>query len=228
MAAYTFLTMCQNVAQDAGLSGNKMSSVVGQTNDLARIVRYVREACIEIESKWTDWKFMWGGITSFPLVAGQAVYFADSSLNLNNWDLQRMRIDDLQVPVESVFQYAEVKLTDMELTAQGMPYSVVVQPDNSLRFIMIPDAPHTFYSDYYVNPTMLMADADEPRVPDRFRPVIQSMALLAYANFDNAAELVAKATEELGTWLPLLEDNQRPGAEMNAKSYGNRVTIITE
>lgn len=222
---FNFLNMCRNVASMAGLSGN-LGGVTGQTGDIGRIVRFVREACTMVESKWGDWKFLYGGAVPITLQAGLNTYSAPSEYKVYRWVKDGMQIDDQIIIRKNVFEYHERRIVPGDLE-QGYPMQVIIMPDNTLKFIATPDAQYEFRGDYYKKPKVLMASTDLPNIPQQFCAIIEAEALRRYANYDNAAELKAEAQESYDMWLALLEDDQRPGGTANNTGYDGGIVIST-
>ncbi len=220
MATYDFLGMCKNVAQDAGLSGD-ISSVAANTGDLARVVRYVREACLAIESRWGDWKFNYKTGYSTMLGAGLSTYSAPE--DLHRWNKDRMYINGNKVPKHTVLEYHEFR--GWPTQTAGTPAAVVIMPDNALLFYPAPDSDSTFTADYYKKPAILTENTDLPNVPQQYCPVIQAYALLSYAQYDASEELIVKAQGDISTWDALLENDQRPGGTSSDLAYGADLRI---
>lgn len=221
--AYDYLTICQNVAQDAGISG-QIESVVGLSGDQARIARYVREACLKIEQRWGDWKFMFAGIQTISLSSGLNTYTA--SVDVHRWNKYKMAIDGQEIPRDNVYEYHEWRGPYADPN-QGTPTVVIIMPDNSLMFYPTPDGPHTFQCDTYKEPAMLSVDTDLPNVPQRHCPTIQFFALKQYALYDASEELNAMADNELLLYNTLLENDQRPSGFESDTSYGGNLSITT-
>ena len=220
MATYDFLSMCKNVAQDAGLSGS-INSVANNTGDLARVVRYVREACVAIESRWGDWKFNYKSGYTTMLGAGLSTYAAPA--DLHRWNKDRMYINGNKVPKHTVLEYHEFRGWPIQTT--GTPAAVVIMPDNALLFYPAPDSDSVFTADYYKAAADLTDNTDIPNVPQRYCPVIQAYALLAYAQYDASDELIVKAQQDITTWDALLENDQRPGGTASDTAYGADLRI---
>lgn len=220
MASYDFLSMCQNVAQDAGLSG-QISNVANNTGDMARVVRYVREACLAIESRWADWKFNYKSGYESMLGAGLSTYAAPA--DLHRWNKDRMYINGNKVPKNTVLEYHEWRGWPQRIN--GTPAAVVIMPDNALMFYPAPDADSTFAADYYKKPADLVANTDIPNIPQNYCPVIQAYALQTYAQYDASEELIVKAQQDIATWDILLENDQRPGGTSSDLAYGADLRI---
>ncbi len=225
MANFDYLTMCKNVAQMAGLSGN-IGGVTGQTGDIGRITRFVREACIYVESLWGDWKFLYGGYVPITLQQGLNTYSVPSEFEVYRWKKDGMQIDDQIIPRQNVFEFEERRVTQGDLY-EGYPSSVIIMPDNSLLFINTPDQQYEFRGIFYKKPKILTANTDVPNIPQMFCPIIEAEALRRYANYDNAAELKTEAQESYDMWLALLEADQKPGGTHNNTGWDGSIIVQT-
>ena len=77
----TYLELCQQLIEDAGISGT-MSTVVNQTGEFKRVTNWIKRATTEIEQKFFNWNFL-HRFYSFPTVASQQDYPAPTFLQLN-------------------------------------------------------------------------------------------------------------------------------------------------
>ena len=61
----TYLTLCQNMARDIGIPGSGPSSVssTSLSEEENSVVRYVKEADLDIQRRWFDWNFLWKEVT---------------------------------------------------------------------------------------------------------------------------------------------------------------------
>ena len=58
----TYLVLCQNMARDVGIPGSGPSSVTSASlsEEENAVVRYVRAADLDIQSRWFDWQYHQG------------------------------------------------------------------------------------------------------------------------------------------------------------------------
>jgi hypothetical protein len=69
----TFLEIVNRVRQNCGISGADLSTVTGATGESLRIINWVNESWLDIQSMRPNWHWMRRSV-AFPLVAGQATY----------------------------------------------------------------------------------------------------------------------------------------------------------
>lgn len=232
-----FLELCQAVVDEVGLSG-QITTVVNQRGDFGRIVRFVRSSTQRIESKWIDWRFL-RRTHRFETAEGIATYTAPESLNLRSWDRMKTYVDDLPVQVfhSDSFEYNEQPI---EESYRGRPIRIIIEADNTLRFIGVPDEVYSVRADYFRNPTILTDNTQEPLIPLAFRRIIVAEAIRLYSNYDESPELKVQATEELygvgGNWIRpepgslmhVLQGDQLPNSDVNARVEGGFFTVRVE
>ena len=82
----TYLVLCQNMARDIGIPGTGPSSV--NASDLSEeenaVVRYVKQADLDIQSRWLNWDFLWSEADITPSIGTSTL---TSPTDLANWKL---------------------------------------------------------------------------------------------------------------------------------------------
>ncbi len=217
----TLLSMTQKVAQQAGLSGN-MTTVAVATGDAARIVQFVKEATTYIQNRWGDWRFLWGGLLDG--VTSSSVNTIPVPVGHYRWDRDRLFFDNRTVCTVTWDEFQPYA----NMNEAGYPTQFVIMPDSTIRMFPPPDQEYAYSFSWYKESPELVADNDQPLIPDRFRYVIINRALWLYAMYDDSAELAAKAETEFNNWLTLLEGDQRAGGYATNQSSGNHVVISAE
>lgn len=205
-----YLELCQQVVEDAGISGN-FETVVNQTGEFARVANWVNRASQAIESKWFDWDFLaiTGAENVVPTVIGVQDYPAPTLLN--KWDEDAfIRVDGNQQLV--YYPWVRVK-NQRELNEPGDPYGFTILPNKTIRLFGIPQTVENLEFPYWLKPRVLAADLDNPQVPEQFRMVIVYKALQYYANYESAEEVKLQAEEGLAEWMRKLESHSAPGRQ---------------
>lgn len=204
-----FLALCKRVRQDAGVSGDGPSSVTGQTDILARIVTWTKNADEQLQLKNEDWRFLWA-YGSGPTVAGRAEYHpADLGLSSPR-TLSNVVINGEPLESQSWEWYLHNVLSEGRESEQGTPKIFVMRPDNKIMLWPTPNAVFTVHTDYYKRPVALVNGTDEPLIPSEFHEAIVCRALMFYAHYEEDTYLFQTKLVELNEWLSLMGQSQKP------------------
>lgn len=209
----TYLQLLQELHRECGAAGVAPVAVTSLTGEAARLAGWVKQANLDIQNMWENWKFL--QVTdSRALTPTDNTLDAPTDMGDGMWDLDTFKIIRVGETVpEDVLanEFDEVK-TEIVDTSAGTPWRVVVMPDNSLRFEGTPNAADTFTGLYYREPDAaeLTAAGDVSSIPARFHRVITGRALILYANFEGADEIKTQGAEIVADYLPRLENSQLP------------------
>lgn len=183
-----FLQLCQRVAQETGVSANSTVAlpitVVGQSNELKRIVDWTADAWRKLqgEKKW-NWQWEQASLTMLATTSSLAGSIPES----------RYEKDSLYLPVAGqqgsfpgFIPWDDFRLV-YPFAPPGEKFNVwTVAPDGSIRVDQAPTANVAFTVERYKLPTELAADTDTPEMPADLHMLIVHMAVMRYANFDEA------------------------------------------
>lgn len=229
-----FLQLVQLLHGEAGCAGRAPTSVANTTGEAARLVNWIKQANLEIQEQWENWKFL-RCTYSATTTSGTSTLAAPTTPNAigsGMWDYETFFITPPSDTTKSPLmcqEYDEVK-TEIVDTSSGMPWRVVVMPDNSLRFESVPDGSYTIEADFYREPltTELAADADTSSIPSRFHRAILGKALIAYAEYEGAQEALAKGNRIYTEQMEMLENNQLPNKKNSRKRTGGHFQVIAQ
>lgn len=193
----TYLELCQMVASKMGVT--EPTTVVAQTGDAKRIVNWVKEAWLEIQSIGAvgqdhgSWKFLWGR-TEFDTVAGTDEYSV-SGIDVAKWDVDSFTIylksdGESKESRLSTMLYEDFKRINTGVDTNAKPSRLVVLPSGNLMLDPTPDAVYTIQGDYWLNPVALAADADVPACAAHHHYAIVNKALSYYYDFDEQLQSV--------------------------------------
>lgn len=183
-----FLTLCQRVAQETGVSANSTTplpaTTVGQTGELKRIVDWVADAWRSIQGvKHFNWMWEQASLTMLATTSSLAGSIPED----------RYEKDTLYLPVTGQMgdfpQY--LPWDDFRqlypFVQAGEKFTVwTVAPDGSIKVDIAPTADAAFTVERYKLPTVLAADTDTPELPTDLHMLIVYTAMVKYANFDEA------------------------------------------
>jgi len=208
----TYLELCQDMSRDVGIPGTGPSSVdaTGLSEEETAVIRYIKQADQDIQSRWFDWDFLWSEAS---LTASTGISTLSSPSDLGNWKLDSIvwdkTSDDYQVleyiawnEYRTIYKYGTID--------EDMPEVFSVKPDNVLDLYPTPSASATVSAEYWATPTLLSGDSATSAIPARFHQIIISRAKLYYAENEDAPEIMAGALAEFEDLLDKLESDQLP------------------
>lgn len=221
MTAQTFLQLCQQTIDDAGISGT-ITNTVGQVGEFGRVVGWVARATTEIEGLYFDFNFL-HVFMSINTIVGVRDYPAPSDLNL--WDKKTFVITEDEQPIEYI-DWTQKKL-DPSLSIDGDPFLVTALPSKALRFYDTPIRVQAIATQYWIKPTELVDNADEPKIPTQFRDIIVYKALQYYANFESADETKIAGIEQYGPRLTQLLSSELPSFRASGSTITGTDIVVS-
>jgi hypothetical protein len=173
-----------------------------------------------VQTSKEDWLFLRQPFT-FNTVTQQFQYNAvtDCALtNFGNWKRDSFRASsvgnsyrDEQLlnymdwsTYRNLYRYANMRNT------YARPVVVSITPDKDLAFGSTPDQAYVIDGEYYTQPLSLTADSDSPDIPARFHMVIVYRAMMYYAGYEAAPEVLARGDYEYRRLYSRMEIDQLP------------------
>jgi len=82
----TYLVLCQNMARDIGIPGTGPDDVTSTSlsEEENAVVRYVKQADLDIQSRWFNWDFLWTEASITPVIGTSTL---TSPSDVGNWKL---------------------------------------------------------------------------------------------------------------------------------------------
>lgn len=196
------------------------NSVTNQKGESKRFVDWINRANKDLQNLWANWKFLWVNST-FSTVTDQRAYtpFTD----IGEWNATQFYIGDDPLAVT----YHETS-GRFDQTETGKPHTVVIMPDNSLQLYPLPDAAYSINCEYYRAPQELKENTDISLIPEKFHDVIVLRAVVKYAHYESAPELLELARVEYPERLTQLEASQLPGQNSMHNFSMNDFRVETE
>lgn len=215
------LALTNQLRVECGVSGPSLSTVQNQTSttENSRLTAWVKQAWIDIQTSKEDWLFLrenfqfnttaltWSysstaaGLSDFGNWKRDS--FRCSTVGQNYADEQLLNYMDWTT-YRNLYQYGNMRST------YARPVVVSIQPSKDLAFGSIPDAAYTIVGEYYTQPVGLSADTDSPAIPDRFHMMIVYRAMMYYAGYESAPEVLERGTSEYARLYSRLEIDQLP------------------
>lgn len=208
----TYLTLCQNMARDIGIPGSGPSSVssTSLSEEENSVVRYVKEADLDIQRRWFDWNFLWKEVT---MTSASGTSTLTSPSDLANWNVDKV-IWDLTSDDNQQLEYMDwgeyFDMYKLGTVDSSVPEVFSVKPDNVLDLYPTPNSNTSVYGQYWKVPTELSTDAQVSEIPPRFHKIIVARAKMYYSENEDAPEILAGSLVEFEDLLDKLEADQLP------------------
>jgi hypothetical protein len=217
------------MARDIGIPGSGPSDVTSSSlsEEENAVVRYVKEADVDIQSRWFNWDFLWTEATLTPTAD---VSTLTSPSNLGNWKL------DSFVLAKGTNSYQELEYMDWDdynleyklgSITSDIPEVFSVKPDNVIDLYPTPAATTAVSASYWKTPTEMSVDSSESPIPSRFHRIITARAKIYYAENEDAPEILSGALAEFEDLLDKLEADQLPGQKNRRLSRAQNIDNFT-
>jgi hypothetical protein len=185
-----YLDLCKTTHSEGGIAGAGPATAVNQTGMSAKIARWVRDAWIDLQSLYPNWKFLRKRETK-TLEAGEREYGLVSDLgmpNVRKWDNDLLFITDPDTGYRAPLKFVEYP--DFEATYSqfnpGKPSVFTVMPDFTLAFNATPDKAYVVTFNYWMTGERLVDDDDIPSIPEDHHMTIVWLALSRYGTHEGA------------------------------------------
>lgn len=215
------LQLCNRLIAEAGISAQPMTTTANQTGELARVVNWIQQAWLDIQSAHTTWRWMRKTAT-IATVAGQSGGYVAPDGDVSVWTLDTARnyvtaSGDITEIFMNFVEYDEFRnsyLYGALRYAQSRPLVFTINPDNTLSFGPVPNGDHTVTTDYYKKPIEMADDDAEPDMPATYHIGVMWRALMFYGGYEAAGEAYSRGQNEYSIILSKLEATQLPMIQM--------------
>jgi len=251
VVARNYLQLVQDLFREVGAAGSQPTTTVNQTGEALRLVNYVHDAELEIQNLWVDWKWLRKTLTFYTGTQDQTGIYTTSGgavsaypADLAEWDWKTFQIlppGNTSFQPLQTFEWQEVRYEIFDTTDYDQPWRVIVMPDNTFRFDLIPDQSYQCQCEYRSVPYDLKNDTDVSNIPARFgNRLIVEWARMKYGLFEGASEQVAAAklwifgaVNDDGIpnnqgMLAALENDQLPNRKNSRRQQGNNIVVSTD
>lgn len=220
----SFLTLCQELRQETSDSGTGPTTVVSQTGELGRYVKWIRDYWTELQNEQDTWRWMRKSFTVNTVAADGAYAYTDctdtvSLAVISRWarwyqDSFKCYLSASGVGAERYLDWVDWDTFRRRYRygTQTDSHPVHVSQDPTGSFVLgpKPDAVYVVSGDYQIGPQTLSADADVPELPTRFHSLLVFGGMIKYGGNRVAPEVMVRAGVE-GTKLKrALERDQLP------------------
>lgn len=222
----TFLQGVQDLAIECGLA-SKPTSVVGQTGEFDRLVKWYKDSWLQIQIKNKGmWRWMRHEFSLTTVASTKTYSYTDCTDLTDSATISRFkqwRLDVLEdqptIYLQSAGEGTESRLVWLPWDTfksvyrfgseeESQPTTISVDPQDRINLAQIPDAVYIVKGDYYRSPQVLAADGDEPEMPSHFHDLIVYEAMKKYGFFESAQEVIARGDIESLRMMADLESEQ--------------------
>ena len=217
----TFLEGVTRFCEECGVNTSNLTTVVGQTGQLKKMVNWYADAWVNIQRARQGWKFMRLS-TSWALVASQGPYTrlqcGITAGTFKKWIDGTGRTyytgnlnTEQPLDYRAYDSFREVWLNGANRTVTSRPQEFTIAPDDTLIVAPLPIAGLSASMDYYKNAVRLAADGDTPAVPEGHDDmIIVHLAKKYYGGFYGAKEAYATGNVEYMRMYRRLCNDQLP------------------
>lgn len=228
----TYLQLAQKLASESGTVDKpttQLTTVVGATRRLAKVVRWTNDAWRSIQNAHAAWRWMQGEFSG-QTVNGQRRYTATQlsiASRFGEWvcrgqdeDRWHCYLTATGVSDEGTLRYVPWDTFFGRLMrgtqTNGKPTYFSIAPDNQIALHPIPDAAYTITGPYRKDVQELTVDGDIPEMPTRFHDLIVDVAMGMLTLHDEAqVQLPLYRLRQMGRFSEL-ERDQLPGVTIGA------------
>lgn len=215
----TFLEICQDFREEAGITGSGPAAVTGQTGEMLRVVNWVKKAYRDVQNRHPNWDFLRNDFT-FQTIVSTSTYLptAISLDELGMWKRDSFRIyltatgvaDEQWLRHWNWDEFRDAYLIGPSQNQTGRPTEFAVRPDKSVVLWPKPDAVYTVAGEYFKRAQEMAANADEPLLPEEFHDIIKWRAMMYYGAQEGAPEVYAQGKDEFSRMMGELRRDQLP------------------
>jgi hypothetical protein len=233
MSHRTFLELVNDLATECGVTGNAsaVSSVLNQTGEAKRLVKWIQDAHTEIQNKHPNWKWMRSTFT-VDTILGDDTYAPTDCTDTGRLAgiIARFKrwwpyADDGSINIKRFLTSGGVS-GEGYMTILPWPYfrsiyrigtqnngpvtNITIDPANNLVTGPKPDAIYTITGEYQLSALVFDSDSDTAEFPEDFDQLIVYQAMKKYGTFHAAQEVWDRGNIEGNKLMRQLEADQLP------------------
>ncbi len=219
----TFLEICKLTRQECGLQGEGPASVTDRRGMEKRIVDWVAEADMLVQTLSSDWDFLW---TEFTLdtIAGSDEILKPN--NLGMWDRESFAVNRGSVDGRPIafIPYDQWRL-QVNLKENQAPTSLTIMPNGNLRLTAPADGVYPIYANHWASPTRMSENTSTPAYPSRFHRIVIARAKMFFFEDQEAWNNYQSAEKEYGAILEDLTSYASPGQQPLAQAQPDELVV---
>lgn len=222
----SFLTLCQDLHTDIGLSGSALTTVVSQTGMNGHVVDWVAQADHYLQSLYHDWQFMLKSASRSVTTGNQDVV---NATDFSMIDKTSMAITDGTTKTEvDLAPYRELR-DELKLDVPtGRPDRLAIKPDKSIMLSTSPDQNYTLTFDYYQEPIKMTTNSDVSLIPSKYHRLIILQAKMYYVENQGADYRLPIIIEEYKALLERMASEYLPGHDYGFYGQNENLVVVPE
>ena len=194
----------------------------------AKIVSWVADSDVEIQSLWFDWDFLHAEFVH-PTVIGTAAVPAPADIGV--WDEESFYLD------YTTNDYKKLSKVDYKVWRNTMrngvktnqkPDFFIIKPDQSLILESPPDAIYSLTGEYWMRPQKMAVNGDYSVIPEEFERIIVARAKMMYAEHDSANDIMISSQVEYDYLLDRMEAKYLESQSHRRNSDPGKLTVIVQ
>ncbi len=236
-----FLGLVNTLIRELGvLGGEPLDTVAGQTGEAQRIIGLVSDADWYIQNAWDDWKFHWATVEHVATVGSQSILlpheigaFPRMRRIIRDSLVLRPRSNNAQFPMFSDWhKFRRAWAYSQAVTSSDYPSEWSQKPDGSLLMSHKAATAYAYLYEYQRYADRLVNDEDVSIIPYNegdeydYPRIVIVRAKLAWAEIEDAPEIVASAVAEYRDLMQSLEADHLPGREQHQMSRADQVMTM--
>src|SRR3990167_6024633 len=215
----TNLELVQDLRQETTDSGAGPTTVVSQSGELARFVKWIKDSWVDLQNDREDWLWLRREFTVNTVSGTDSYAYADCTDTVAAAVITRFArwYDNLDMNGCSYFScyLAATGVSDQQYLSpmawdafrrvykfgsqtNARPVHFSIGPDQKIWLGPKPDAVYTVAGVYQRGPQEMTLDADVPEMPSRFHRLIVYEAMMRYGGNRVAPEAMLRAASEGG------------------------------
>jgi hypothetical protein len=227
----TFLQLCEQFREEVGVAGT-ISTTVGQVGMHRRLINYIKKANRKIQSRKTNWKFLWEE-WSRTITDSETAEFTPPD-GLRQFDetsfwLDAGTADAIQLKYIDYKAWRDVYRHQYDVDTFDQPVFVAIKPNGKVAVLPGPSTDYVgsiITADYWKTPVELTDNGQPPLIPAQFHDIIVAQAKIYFAEKFHDTGLYNSAFIEHEDWYRDLKSHSLPGNEDDNKSQSSIFHVI--
>jgi hypothetical protein len=220
-----YLGLVNRSREKCGISGDALTALSGAAGESLRVVNWVNEVWLELQTARPDWDWMRNDF-SVATVAGRATY-TPAQCGITDWG--NWALDNFRNYVTSVGNTSEIEMEvwnweswrdtynfGANRSVTTRPIVCAIAPDRQLCLGPIGAAGYTVTGSYFKVASELAADADIPGMPVQFHIGIVYGVMMRYGEYESAPEVYTAGENGWKKIMARLHQTQLPALGFGA------------